>query len=948
MTTWMTDETHADNGTAPAAPDPRADHALRLLDITLSACLLALLGLPLLAALAIGRLHRQPVRGRHGAFFERLGLSLHGWRGGRGGRGSRCLAALGARHWPLLINILRGEMAFVGPRTRALEEAVPAATLAVRPGLVNPWFIRRRTAVDFGSETRADASYLASRGLRHDAGLLLRGMVVALLPAPAAAVPGRVRVGDVAFDNVDMNEAIDRLGAMLDGQQAQQVSFVNPACVNIAAAHRGYRRLLARAALVLPDGIGIKIGSDMLGTPLKQNVNGTDLFPRLCEMLQLRGASVFLLGGQPGVAEQVAAGIRLQWPGVRVAGQRHGFFSVAEEGSVAAQVRASGADILLVARGVPAQDLFIDRHLPLLGVKVAMGVGGLFDFASGRIARAPMWMRETGLEWIYRLLQEPGRMWRRYLVGNVTFLTRVCLQRLGMRPPLADVHPVARPLLGAADGTGTGAGTGSGPRVVVFATPRAAADLPVPADHPAALLPAGCQTLIEQVMDELSRAAVSEVHLVVSDRPETLRATLGDGSRWGMALHWHLVQDPGRPYEPLRTPLLQGAQRLLIGHADVCLDAAALRQLLASDGQAMHAGAEDGLEWTGWASLRPEQFPAQLQDLDRQGLMRAAAAADLPQTLCAAAAVISVASAEQLLRAPFRQVGKDVDGDVGTHAGPPVPASWIRQPWGAISPQARVHPEARLLGPVLIGPGCIVERAAEVGPGVVLSRDVTVSAGTRLAHAVVLPGSYIGAGLDLSHAVVNGARIRHLRLGVESVLASADALMLDMAATPPRRPSLAGRLLAVAVLALCWPALLLHVLLNRCAGRAPSWTRLQVVSGRHAVTHDLELEELRCARPGGNHRARAPWALLAGLLDVAAGRRCWFGARPRSRSQWYALRPDWQRLLARVPVGLLHAPAWADESALADEAGAAADAFWAVQPFGARLRTLVCALRRPA
>jgi UDP-N-acetyl-D-mannosaminuronic acid transferase (WecB/TagA/CpsF family) len=110
-----------------------------------------------------------------------------------------------------------------------------------------------------------------------------------------------------------------------------------------------------------------------------------------------------------GVADQIAA----RWPGLRVAGLRHGYFCAAEEGDVVAQVRDSGADLLLVARGVPSQDLCIDRHLPLLAVKVAMGVGGLFDFASGRIARAPMWMRETGLEWAYRLLQEPGRMWRR-------------------------------------------------------------------------------------------------------------------------------------------------------------------------------------------------------------------------------------------------------------------------------------------------------------------------------------------------------------------------------------------------------------------------------------------------------------------------------------------------------------------------------------------------------
>ena len=451
--------------------------ASRGMDLMLSGALLLLLAPLLLLALALGRPVRQPAWGRRGAVVARLGLQLPAHRGGR------VLSALGAAHWPLLLNIWRGDIAFVGPRLRGLGEDVPSATLAVRPGLVNPWFIRRRTAVDFGTEAQADADCLAGHGLRHDAGLLLRGLLVALMPPPALAAPGRVQLADVAFDNVDMNEALARLGAMLDGAQAQQVSFVNPACVNIAASHRGYRRLLARTALVLPDGIGVKIGSDLLGTPLKQNVNGTDLFPRLCDLLQARGARLFLLGGQPGVAEGVAAEVARRWPALCVAGHRHGFFSVAEEGAVVAQVRASGADVLLVARGVPSQDLFIDRHLPLLGVKVAMGVGGLFDFVSGRISRAPMWMRETGLEWVYRLLQEPGRMWRRYLVGNLTFLARIGLQRLGLRPPQRDPLPAA--VAPAADD--------ARPRLsaVIFATARAAADLPVAADHPAALLPVG-------------------------------------------------------------------------------------------------------------------------------------------------------------------------------------------------------------------------------------------------------------------------------------------------------------------------------------------------------------------------------------------------------------------------------------------------------------------------
>jgi N-acetylglucosaminyldiphosphoundecaprenol N-acetyl-beta-D-mannosaminyltransferase len=907
LSSWLNDEPVA---TSPeVAENLGTQPLLRALDMGFALLALSLLALPLALAAVIGRLRRQAVQGKQGAVFERLALALPHNRAGR------ALGALGAAQWPVLMNILRGQMAFVGPRPRPLGEHVAVATLRVRPGLVNPWFIRRRTAVDFGTEEQADAGYLASRGPRHDLGLLVRGAMAALLPPPAAGVPGRVQVCDVAFDNLSMSEAIARLRDMLDGGMPQQVSFVNPACVNIATSHRGYRRVLARAGLVLPDGIGIKIGSDLLGTPLKQNVNGTDLFPRLCEMLQARGASVFLLGGQAGVAEAVAAEIARRWPGLRVAGTRHGYFSVAEEGAVAEQVKASGAEVLLVARGVPAQDLFIDRHLPLLGVTLAMGVGGLFDFVSGRIPRAPVWMRETGFEWVYRLLQEPGRMWRRYLVGNFSFLVRVGLQRLGMRSPAADAVPQPR--------TGT-ARDGAGVRAVIFATQRAATDLPVPADTPAALLPMGCQTAIEQIMDRLLHAAITDVDIVVSDRPEALRALLGDGSRWGIRLRWHLVADPARPYGVLRSPHLQRARRVVMGHADACPGADALLRLAHAEAWATHAAADRDPCWSGWASVTPEGLAELPPDMGIEELVRSLGGHAGRPVLWSDQDLTPLNGGADQLHAALA-----LDQAQG---GNDVPASWVKTSWGAMSPLARVHPQARMLGPVRIGPGCIVNRDAEVGPGVVLSRNVWVSSGTRLSHCVVLPDSYLGAGLDLAHAVVNGSRVRHVSLGVDNTLPTADALLLDRNPGAAPGPSALPRLLAGLAWLLVAPALAIRAAARRGSGRAPDWRTMTVVTGRDESSQELRLSELRCTRAGGEESGANAWALMAGLLDVAAGRRCWFGARPRGHSQWYALRPEWQKILSRTPVGLLHAPAWADDRLQREEARAAADVYLAVQP----------------
>ena len=908
--------------------DARDLPSLRLLDITLACTLLAALALPLALARALGRVQRQPVQGRAGTPVDRLALVLPDSLAGR------MLAACGAAQWPVLLNILRGQLAFVGPRPRRPSEAVAPATLAVRPGLVNPWFVRRRTAVDFGSEVQADADYLAGRGLRHDLGLLLRGAVAAVLPPPAACVPGRVQVGDVAFDNVDMAQAIARLDEMLDGPQAQQVSFVNPACVNIAAWHRGYRRLLARVGLVLPDGIGIKIGSDWLGTPLKQNVNGTDLFPRLCDLLQTRGAGIYLLGGQPGVAEGVAAEIGRRWPGVRVCGLRDGFFSVAEEGTVAAQVLASRADLLLVARGVPSQDLFIDRYLPLMGVKVAMGVGGLFDFVSGRIPRAPLWMREIGLEWLYRLLQEPGRMWRRYLLGNFSFLGRVVLQRLGLRRPARDAEPQAR--------TSAGAGTAGGTtvRAVIFATTRVAADLPLPTDTPAALLPLGAQTVIEQVMDRLLHASIRDVDLVVSDRPEALRTLLGDGSRWGMRLRWHLVPDPTRPYGVLKAIAQQGPGQLLIGHAESCPSGSALLRLMQTPAWAVQAEAGGGLVWNGWASAAADRLSTLACDLDIDGLARALKAGGVSPAWWADADLTRTNGAAHLLNAAA------VAGEAQGQAD--IPAAWVPTAWGAMSPLARVHPQARITGPVRIGPGCIVDRDAEVGPAVVLSRDVVVSRGTRITHSVILPGSYIGTGLELRHAVVNGGRLRHVALGVETALPATDALLLDL--STDLRPVRLGlpRLAAIAASLLAAPALAAHDLLRRLAGCPTDWQRLPVVTGRDESTGALRVAELHGARTDTGTGGSRFWAHLAGLRDVAAGRCRWIGVRPRDRGQWYALRPEWQQILSRSQVGLLHARAWTDDPSLREEARAAADVYLAVQPPLKRLWVVLRGWLQPA
>jgi N-acetylglucosaminyldiphosphoundecaprenol N-acetyl-beta-D-mannosaminyltransferase len=225
--------------------------------------------------------------------------------------------------------------------------------------------------------------------------------------------------------NTTMTEAVDWMVTAAAADDKRLIYFVNPDCLNIAWRDAEYRDALLHADCVLPDGIGIHLGCRMLSQALRANVNGTDLFPLLCAAAAGAGLPLFLLGARPGIARAVADNMRARYPELVIAGTRDGYFEAGEESAVIDEINGSGARILLVAFGAPRQELWLRRCRGRLAVPVSMGVGGLFDFYSGRIPRAPIWMREMGLEWAYRLLQEPGRMWRRYVIGNPLFLLRV-------------------------------------------------------------------------------------------------------------------------------------------------------------------------------------------------------------------------------------------------------------------------------------------------------------------------------------------------------------------------------------------------------------------------------------------------------------------------------------------------------------------------------------------
>lgn len=202
------------------------------------------------------------------------------------------------------------------------------------------------------------------------------------------------------------------------------IAFINAHCINMLRRDPAYARALSGAETLLPDGSGLSIAAKLAGKDILANLNGTDLFPLICREAAAQEQGLFLLGGRPGVAAGAAAAMQAEVPGLQVCDAQHGFFDEAGEDALIARINASGATILLVGLGVPQQEKWIARNRQRIDVPVILGVGGLFDYYSGRIPRAPQWMRSIGQEWIWRLMQEPRRMAGRYLIGNPVFLAR--------------------------------------------------------------------------------------------------------------------------------------------------------------------------------------------------------------------------------------------------------------------------------------------------------------------------------------------------------------------------------------------------------------------------------------------------------------------------------------------------------------------------------------------
>lgn len=232
----------------------------------------------------------------------------------------------------------------------------------------------------------------------------------------------RITMMGCQIDNLTMEETLQAVEGLIASGQPHQHVVVNVDKLVKAQKDPELRSIINACSLINADGMPVVWASRLLGKPLKERVAGVDLFDALMARAALKGWRVFLLGAKEEVVARVREIYAQRYPSLQFAGHRNGYWKAEEEPDIVGQIAASKADLLFVAISSPKKEQFLGANQARMGIPFAMGVGGTFDVAAGKVARAPVWMQKAGLEWFFRFLQEPRRMFRRYFVEDMAFV----------------------------------------------------------------------------------------------------------------------------------------------------------------------------------------------------------------------------------------------------------------------------------------------------------------------------------------------------------------------------------------------------------------------------------------------------------------------------------------------------------------------------------------------
>ena len=232
----------------------------------------------------------------------------------------------------------------------------------------------------------------------------------------------RYKIMNTYVNAISMEETIRCVEKIIEKRKPTQHVVINASKVNLMEDDLELRKIVNSCPLINADGASIVWAAKKLGVPLKERVTGCDLFQELVRVASEKGYKIYLFGAKEEVVTKVKAIYEDQYPGIQIVGYRNGYFTDADEPEIVKKMAESGADIMFVAFSSPKKEYWVNKYLDQLNIPFVMGVGGSFDIVAGVTDRAPKWFQDHGLEWFYRFIQEPRRMWRRYIIGNAKFV----------------------------------------------------------------------------------------------------------------------------------------------------------------------------------------------------------------------------------------------------------------------------------------------------------------------------------------------------------------------------------------------------------------------------------------------------------------------------------------------------------------------------------------------
>jgi len=331
----------------------------------------------------------------------------------------------------VLFDICLGTIGFCGiPFTHSLAPDIQFSILnqlKVKAGIFSLYDLHVKTGLTVTNKEQLLEQQLNGTSTNYMS-LIIKSFLCIIFYGKAKGISKNMRqlpLFGLKVKNTSMKEAVSWITNKQTNKDRTQIGFfINVHSINLSISDVNFFDQLSKADALFADGSGMRLAATKAGFLLKGNNNGTDMLPHLCKRCIKNNQSIYFLGALPGVAQKAANALVKQFPGLEIAGTEHGYTESNHDDKVITAINESGCDVLLVAMGSPIQEKWLLEHREQLKCKTALAVGGLFDFYSGEISRSPMWLREIGMEWVWRLIQEPRNKFNRYVIGTPLFLYR--------------------------------------------------------------------------------------------------------------------------------------------------------------------------------------------------------------------------------------------------------------------------------------------------------------------------------------------------------------------------------------------------------------------------------------------------------------------------------------------------------------------------------------------